>query len=169
MGWTKQNVIDKAYGQVGLASYVFQLTPEMYQSAVMSLDAMIGTWNAKGIRLGYPISTSQNDIAVSLATETNLPDSALEAVFMKLGIRLASERGKPVSNELRMAADEAYSALLALHTDDGAMQFPDGTLAGTGNRQWGPGYGRVFLDGPTGGLKAGKSSKINLRGKARGQ
>jgi hypothetical protein len=170
MGWTKQNLIDKAYEQIGLASYVFDISPEMYQSALMSLDAMMGTWNALGIRLGYPMSSGPSDTIVSLATDTSLPDSAVEAVFMRLGIRLASERGKPVSGELKAAADSAYQALLNLHVDAGTMNFPCDTLAGAGNRYLSGAFGRVFLDGGgSGGLNAGQDAKINLRGKGRNQ
>ena len=57
MGWTKREYIEQAFEEIGLASYVFDLTPEQLQSALRKLDAMLAEWNAKGLRLG--LSTAQ--------------------------------------------------------------------------------------------------------------
>ena len=51
MGWTKRQYIEQAFEEVGLAAYVFDLTPEQLQSALRKLDAMMAEWNAKGLRL----------------------------------------------------------------------------------------------------------------------
>mgnify|MGYP003525752305 CR=1 FL=1 len=55
MGWTKRQFVTQAFEEIGLAAYVFDLTPEQLQSALRRLDSMMASWNAKGIRLGYQI------------------------------------------------------------------------------------------------------------------
>lgn len=55
MGWTKRQFVTQAFEEIGLASYVFDLTPEQLDSALRRLDTMIASWNALGIRLGYPL------------------------------------------------------------------------------------------------------------------
>jgi hypothetical protein len=60
MGWSKQDLIDQAFQQIGLAGYVFDLSPEQLQSALKTLDTMMATWNGRGIRLGYPIPSTAN-------------------------------------------------------------------------------------------------------------
>lgn len=161
MGWSKQNLIDKAYEQIGLASYVFDISPEMYQSALMSLDSMIATWSIQGVRPGpYPLPTKPENS--NLADDSNLPDWANQAVFMKLGILLASERNKPLTPQLLSNADIAYNAMLTQLSKDNVMQFPPGTLAGAGNRRWGA-TGRIFLGSDSGGLA------LTLHGKGKNQ
>lgn len=160
MGWSKQNLIDKAYEQIGLASYVFDISPEMYQSALMSLDSMMALWSIQGIRLGYPLPTKPENS--NLADDSSLPDWANQAVFMKLGILLASERNKPVTPQLLSNADIAWNAMLVQLAKDNVMEFPPGTLAGAGNRRWGS-TGRAFLGHHCGGLD------LTLHGKRKGQ
>lgn len=161
MGWSKQNLIDKAYEQIGLASYVFDISPEMYKSALMSLDSMMALWSIQGIRPGpYPLPTSPANS--NLADDSNLPDWANRAVFMRLGIDLASERGKPVSTQLLSNADIAYNAMLTELAKSEEMEFPPGTLAGAGNRRWGY-TGRVFLGSDRSGLA------LTLHGKGKNQ
>ena len=74
MGYTKRQFISAAFEEIGLASYVFDLQPEQLESALRRLDAMMADWNAKGIRLGYPLPSSPQDS--SLDEETLVPDSA---------------------------------------------------------------------------------------------
>ena len=55
MGWTKRQFIEQAFEEIGLAAYVFDLTPEQLQSALRRLDAMMAGWNTNGIRIGWPM------------------------------------------------------------------------------------------------------------------
>jgi len=58
MSWTKRQLINKAFSVAGLASFVFSLTPDQLQDALLSLDSQMGTWDGQGIRVGYPLTTS---------------------------------------------------------------------------------------------------------------
>jgi hypothetical protein len=83
MSYKKRQFISAAFEEIGLASYVFDLQPEQLQSALRRLDAMMADWNAKGIRLGYPLPSSPQDS--DLDEDTLVPDSAYEAIICSLG------------------------------------------------------------------------------------
>lgn len=150
MGWSKQDLIDMAYEEAGLSSGAFPISPEMYQTALMSLDSMMALWSIQGVRPGpYPLPTKPGNS--QLSDDSNLPDWVCMAVYMKLGIMIASKRNKPIGVQLLKNADEAYTAMLTQLAKDNAMEFPPGTLAGAGNRRYGS-TGRIFLGQRCGGL-----------------
>ena len=111
MGWTKRQFVVQAFDEVGLAAYAYDLTPEQLESALRRLDSMMATWNAKGIRLGYPLPSSPQDS--DLDADTQVPDSANEAIYNNLALRLAPSFGKTPTAELKSAAKMAYDTLLA--------------------------------------------------------
>lgn len=133
MGWTKGQLVDRAFSENGLNPNVFNVDPDKLQEALGSLDAMIGTWNGKGIRLGYPLPSSPGDS--DLAQDSGLPDSAIEAVYLNLAIRIAPGVGKQVSPDTRASANAAYNVLLARAAFP--PQQPSKNLpAGAGNKPW---------------------------------
>lgn len=134
MGWTKRQFINQAFEEVGLAAYVFDLTPEQLQSAMYRLDSMMAAWNAKGIRLGYPVPSSPE--AGDLDTGTNVPDSANEAIYLNLGVRLAPGFGKTVSNDTKSSAKQAYDTLLSRAAMPTEQQLPVTMPVGSGNKPW---------------------------------
>ena len=75
MAYTKRDIVEQAFEEIGLASYVFDLQPQQLESALRRLDAMMATWNAKGIRLGYPLPSSPADS--DLDQEVGVPDNAI--------------------------------------------------------------------------------------------
>ena len=109
MAWTKREFVVAAFGEIGLASYVFDLTPEQLQAALVRLDSMMATWNGQGIRLGYPLPSTPG--ASSLDDATNVPDSANETIFQNLGIRVAPGYGKSVSPDTKVSAMKGYNAM----------------------------------------------------------
>lgn len=144
MSYSKRQFVSKAFAKIGLAAYVFDLEPDQMQGAVEYLDGMMASWNAKGIRLGYPLT---GDPAVaSLDTASGVPDSANEAIYCNLAIRLAPDYGKTVSAELKQIARESYRALLTKSVVPQQVQLPDDLPAGAGHK--GHRRGRVFLDIP---------------------
>jgi len=134
MGYTKRQFISAAFEEIGLASYVFDLAPEQLQSALRRLDAMMADWNAKGIRLGYPLPSSPQDS--SLDEETLVPDSAYEAIICSLGIRLAPSFGKTVMIETKTTAKQGYDILLQRATFPLEQQLPGTMPSGSGNKPW---------------------------------
>lgn len=158
MGWTKRQFVTQAFEEIGLAAYVFDLTPEQLDSALRRLDSMVASWNAKGIRLGYPISSSPQ--SSNLDEETNVPDSANEAIYLNLGIRIAPSFGKVVSPETKSSAKSAYDTLLSLAAMPPEMQLPGTMPSGAGNKPWN--IDNPFIEGPTSPLLAGEDGAIEF-------
>lgn len=132
MSWTKRQFITAAFEEIGIASYNFDLSPEMMIAAMKRLDAMMASWNAKGMRLGYPIPSNPDN--GDLDEDTYIPDSANEAVYMNLAIKLAPMLGKQVSMELKQAAFSSYNIMLAKNMDIPQVQVNQTIPAGAGNK-----------------------------------
>jgi hypothetical protein len=123
MSWTKRDFVIQAFEEIGFASYVYDAQPEQLQSVLRRLDSMLATWNAKGIRIGYPLPSGVGES--DLDEVTGVPDAATEAIYTNLAIRIAPSFGKTIQQETKQAADIAYNALLA-----GAAFPPEMNLAG---------------------------------------
>jgi len=159
MGYSKRQFVNAAFEEIGLASYVFDLGPEQMQSALRRLDAMMADWNAKGIRLAYPLPSSPQDS--SLDEQTNVPDSANEAIICSLGIRLAPSYGKQVMIETKTTAKQGYDILLQRATFPLEKQLPATTPAGAGNKPWRI-YDNPFVRPPYDPIDAGPDGPINF-------
>ena len=157
MGWTKGQFINQAFGEIGLASYVFDLNPEQLQNALRRLDTMMAAWNALGIRLGYPLPSSPEDS--DLDEETNVPDSAYEAIYTNLGIKLAPSFGKQVMPETKITAKESYNTLLSRAAMPQEQQLPGTMPAGAGKKSWRM-YDNPFLRRPVDDVLAGGDGPI---------
>lgn len=154
MGWTKRQFVEQAFEEVGYASYAYDLEPEQLQSACRRLDSMIGTWNGKGIRLGYPIPASPEN--TDLDTETGVPDSANETIYLNLAIRLAPGLGKVVPPELKASAKAGYNVLLSRANFPMEKQFPASMPIGAGYKH----TERNFVDPPEDPLLAGEDNEL---------
>jgi len=139
MSYTKRQFVTAAFEEIGLASYVFDLQPQDLQTALRRLDAMMAEWNAKGIRLGYPIPA--NPQQSELDEETFVPDSANEAIITNLGIRIGPGFGKTVSMDTKIVAKQGYNTLLSRATVPAEQQLPGTMPSGAGNKPW-----RVYDD-----------------------
>jgi len=134
MGWTRRQFVEQAFEEIGYASYTYDLEPEQLESAGRRLDAMMQTWNGKGIRVGYP-STSEPENA-DLDTETNVPDWANEAIYANLALRLAPTVGKMVPRETKTTARTSYKAVLQKAAFPPEQQMPETMPSGAGNKPW---------------------------------
>lgn len=109
MSWSKKDIINQAYEFIGLAAYVFDLESEQYESARRKMDAMVATWETKGVRISYPMTNSDN---TDLDNPTDIPDKAFEALYMNLALRLAPGLGKSIGADLKSDAIRAYKNLI---------------------------------------------------------
>lgn len=159
MGYSKRQFVSSSFEEIGLANYVFDLQPEQIESALRKLDAMMAAWNAKGIRLGYPIPGSPEDS--SLDEPTNVPDSSNEAIIKNLAIRIAPSMGRAVSLDTKIAAKEAYNALLSRVVHPGERQFPSTLPRGAGHKTWNN-YDNPFVTPPVDPLLAGPDGSIEF-------
>jgi hypothetical protein len=158
MGWTKRQFVTQAFEEIGYASYAYDLQPEQLQSGLRRLEAMIATWNGRGIRLGYPLSANPDN--ANLDDATQVPDASNEAIYANLAIRIAPIVGKTVSAETKRIARSAYTELLSRCTKPNEMQFPHTMPSGAGNKPW-----RIdtpFLQVPDDPIDAGEDGELNF-------
>lgn len=135
MGWTKKQFIDQALEEIGIAPYVFDITPEQYDSALRTMDGMVAGWNANGVRINYPLSITPQ--SSDLNADSGVPDYANEAIWLNLACRLAPRFGKQVSPETKQFADAAYAAManqvaMPIHE----RQMPGTMPRGQGTKPW---------------------------------
>lgn len=159
MAWIKREFIEAAFDELTLADYVFDLSPEDLQSVLKKLDAMMATWNGLGIRIGYPLPSSPS--TSNIDASTNVPDSANEAIYTNLALRLAPSFGKMASNETKVTAKQGFNLLLSRSAQPPQMQLPGTLPAGAGNT-WGRVMWRPFLNRPVDRLTAGPDSFLDL-------
>ena len=133
MAWTKQDYIEQAFDELGLSAYFSDLDSDQMQKALIKLDSMLATWNADGIRIGYPLPSSPGGSL--LTTETGVPDAANEAIYLNLAIRLAPAYGKTVQAETKLSAARAYNALINRFLEIIEFQMPQDLPSGAGNRR----------------------------------
>jgi hypothetical protein len=158
MAYTKRQFVEAAFEEAGMAAYVFDLTPQMLQSACRRMDAMMATWNAKGIRLGYPLPLSPEN--TDLDSETAVPDSANEAIICNLAMRIAPGYGKQATPGTMATAKAAYDTLLSRAAMPQEQQLPGTMPAGAGNKPWR--YDDPYLYRPTDPVLTGQEGPLEL-------
>ena len=160
MAHTKRDIVNQAFEEIGLASYVFDLQPQQLESALRRLDNMMATWNGKGVRLGYPLPSSPADS--DLDQVTGVPDSALEAMATNLAVRIAPMFGKTVSPDTKAIAKKAYTQIITQSATPIEMQFDNTAIpAGAGNKRFRDRQD-PFLRDPIDPLQAGPDSILDL-------
>lgn len=158
MSWTKRQFVNAAFEMVGLSSFTFDMQPQDLQAACRQLDAMMGSWNAKGVRIGYPIPTSPEN--TDLDTETEVPDAANEAIYTNLALRVATMFGRQVMPDLKQNAFKSYRTLLSWNSQVREMQFPGTLPRGQGNKPWTD--DNRFIDNPTETLDVGNDDVLEF-------
>jgi hypothetical protein len=158
VSWSKRQFVTQAFEEAGLASYVYDLTPQQTESALRRLDAMLASWNTKGLRLGYPLPGAPDN--ADLDDLSGVPDAANEAIYLNLAIRLCPAFGKTAAPELRLAAKQSYDALLSRAMQPQPAQLP-AMPAGAGNRGL-RAWNRAFLPGPEQPITAGPDGPLEF-------
>lgn len=130
--WSKLDVIQQAFSEIGKASFDFDLQPEDLQSALRQLDAMMATWGGTlGIRIGF----SGGDGKGAISADTQVPDWAYEALYLNLALRLCPSYGKTPNPLTIVNAKAAMDAVRAR-----TVQPPNRRITGyggAGNSYWG--------------------------------
>ena len=104
--YTKREVIQQAYAELGIASYEFDISPEEMQAGLRLLGLQMAEWNIHGIRISYQAGDD-------IADQAGVPDWAVNALYLALAIRLAPSFGKTPSAETKAAKAAAYRTLMA--------------------------------------------------------
>lgn len=136
MGWSKRQLIEEAYGELALADYDFDITPEEMQAALRRLDTMMATWGSQGLQLGYLFGTTPDDS--DLDQDAGIPLEAVEATYLNLAIRIAASKGKVLAGSTVRAAKFAYDALMSrvASAQVQEQQLASGTPRGAGRKPW---------------------------------
>lgn len=108
--WTKRQIIEQAFEEIGLASYVFDLTADQLESALRRLDLMVASWQARNIQIGYPLPASPENSNIDEEIQTSLNNN--EALVLNLAVRLAPAYGKSLSPDTKATAKLLYDQLL---------------------------------------------------------
>lgn len=159
MAWTKRQFVESAFEELGLASYTFDLQPDAVQSGMKRLDSMMGEWNGRGIRLGYPLPESPD--GGHLDDDSNVPDRANEAVVTNLAIRIGPMFGRQALPETKATAKFAFNQLLTVAALPQERRLPS-MVAGAGNKPWI--YQQPFIPGQREGLTTGPDGPLDFIG-----
>lgn len=162
MSWKKRLIVNKAFGDLALAGYVFDLTPDEIQDAILSLDAMMASWETYGIRIGYSATLDPENADPD--QDSGIPDWANKAAYKNLAIDLAASFGKAVPPSLAVAAKSAYDGMLGLiAANPPQMQYKGNLPIGAGwkrnNYNGGP-----FVAPPVDVLTTGPDGLLSIDG-----
>jgi len=161
MSYTKDELVHAALNEIGIADYDFDIGPEQTESVLRKLDAMMGLWDSKGIKFGYPMPSTAD--GSTLDQDSNIPDVAWEAVILNLAIRIAPSYGKAVAMETKVLAKGAMNTLYSISSPVAEMQFRQ-MPKGAGHKGEYP-----FTAPPSDKLKDGDSAELDLEGVFDGQ
>lgn len=116
---TKGELVQAALNEIGIAGREFDISPEDLEDGVRRLDSMMAMWSSKGIIVSYPFSNNSKS-----SDDSAVPDTAEEAVYTNLALRLAPSYGKQVSMETKVAAKMALNTLMSFSARPQERQLP---------------------------------------------
>ena len=155
MPWTKRQLVEAAFEEVGLAPHTFELQPERLEFALRRMDAMVAEWTTTGLRIGYNAAGGLNDDSGVSAQNVNV-------VFLHLALRISPSLGKTVSADTRSSATAAMNALYIAAAQPVQRQQPPDMLRGEGQRPW-RGTGYTFMPPPdTSPIAAAQSDNLQF-------
>jgi len=157
MAWTRRQFIVKAFAEIGIGGD-FEIQPAELEDARASLDAMMAEWNARGLRLGYPIGADPTD--GDLDDVTGVPDAANQAVYLNLAIILAPSYGRTPMPTTMANARRSLSTVEARAAQPRQMQYPAQLPRGAGAKAWR--YRRPFYPRPEDPILAGSDGPIDF-------
>lgn len=136
MGWSKRDLVSEAFGELALAGYDFDLSPEEMLFGLRRLDTMMASWLAIQIQVGYAFGTSPSDS--DLDQDSGLQLFAVEAVYLSLAARLAAGKGKALPASTKAAIKAAYDALVSRVASDQVQEQQQraNTPRGAGSKGW---------------------------------
>ena len=160
MSYSKQQFVSFALEEIGYANYIFDIMPEQTESVLRTLDAMMANWDARGIKLGYPLI--DNPSYSNITSDTGVPDSANEAIVTNLAVKIGPRFGKTIPQELKQSAKTSYDNLLILLTTPRPMDFPTILPIGQGNKPWLRPCSSVFISPPCDSITDADNGAIDL-------
>lgn len=135
MSWSKIDIINKAFAEIGLGGYVFTASAEERQDALSSLDAMLARWQRRGIDTGYIVA---NDPSADVITgDSGIAPEYTRAVILNLATDIAPSFGKQVLPHTQAAAVAGYNDALSFSSVVPQMALDiSATPAGAGRKYY---------------------------------
>ncbi len=134
MSWTKGEIINDIFAMLAIHGYVSDIEPEEERLAGRIVDTMMAEWDARGIRIGYALSSSPGSL--NLEQDSGVPLYAVSAVISNGAVRLAAAKGKVVTQELKAQAKTGYDQLLIDAARPQQQQLPNTLQRGQGSKPW---------------------------------
>lgn len=160
MAWTKRQLVADALGEIGIANYEFDVTPDEQLMVLRRMDTMMATWEARGVRVGYLFPATPG--ASDPDDDSGLPDSANETVFLNLAIRVAPSFGKTVSADTKKSARDGWDLLLIAAAQPIPQQLPSTLPRGAGQKSWRAQNQPFFPQPSTDALVVGPGSDLDI-------
>lgn len=162
MGWTKRQLAAEALGEIGIANYEFDITPDEQSMVIRRLDGLLATWeNSFQIRLGYKFPAAPDGSDPD--DDSGIPDGASEAVYLNLAIRIAPSFGKTLSADTRTSARQGWDALLKYAAAPIEQQLPSTLPRGAGNKAWRTTDQPFFAQPDTDPLVVGQGGDLDIQ------
>ncbi len=111
MSWTKKQIIEQAFAEIGIASFTFDTTADERENSLRILDTMMAEWTTKGIVFDPVYPATVNPGAGDIDDDTNAPNDAVAPMYYNLALRLAPGFGKTPSNQTMLDAKSGFSLL----------------------------------------------------------
>lgn len=130
----KRYFVQRAFTEIGIANYNFDLQPDELQMALNTLDEMMAEWAGVGIDIGgwlFPASVTDSNLNDLMF----VPDTNMTAIWSNLSLRLAAPKGKTVQAATIKMAGESYDALVLKRIKIPSSQYPSIMPFGQGNRR----------------------------------
>lgn len=166
MGWTKRQLVERAYANIGMAPHVYDIQPEQMQAAIIDMDAMVAQWNGKDIALAYALTSDPDNADPD--QDSGLPDWANAGVFLQLALVLAGQHGRTMSAETKTAAKDGLDTIkLRASKPTLQVQLPRTMPLGAGHKPWRTGNRNPFVTPPdTAPLQTGEGNDLQFLGDA---
>ena len=130
--WTKRQIIDAAFTEIGMGQYVFDVQPEELTDALLKLDSLMAEWIGEGIVVGYvPVD---NPATIELDGDSDIPANLVRPVIDNLAVNIAPMFGKQPSPITLKNARKGYSIALGTIPTPFKRQNVTAVPAGSGYR-----------------------------------
>lgn len=125
----KRALISAAFGELGLATYAFDVSTDRLTAALGRLNRLAAQWDGMGIRVGYVMGDD-------IDAESGIPDTCEEAFVTNLALRIAPSLGKTSDRlvEIKVAAKTSFNALIVANIKRPEVPYPSNMPLGAGNK-----------------------------------
>ena len=131
---TKGEIVENAFTEIGMASYVYQLQAEDIAFGLQLLEYVILFLDSEGIELNWPLA--DDPFKVDPQEQVNLPPYSISGVTAQLAIDLCSGYGKSPNPATVMRAARGFNSMISVGAMPGRIALNHAVPLGSGNKYW---------------------------------